>query len=254
MTLLGTDAIVLHMTDYLESSRILRLATRDAGIQSVVARGARNSRKRFGSAIDLFSVGVAQIDIRPGRDLHTLTGFDVTRSQPLLAADLERFSAASAFAECALRVVHEEAAPGVYDGLLEAFARIAGADGERTVSAALGSLWRLVRDVGFSPALDACAECHEAMADGEDSYFSHGAGGVLCPRCAARAPGGRRLPADARRAIRGWLNDTDGELDRKSARAHQRLLREFLAHHVTDGRPLRAFADWEAGTFADQVG
>jgi hypothetical protein len=50
------------------------------------------------------------------------------------------------------------------------------------------------------------------------------------------------------------LNDTDGELDRKSARAHQRLLREFLAHHVTDGRPLRAFADWEAGTFADQSG
>jgi DNA repair protein RecO (recombination protein O) len=28
-------------------------------------------------------------------------------------------------------------------------------------------------------------------------------------------------------------------------RAHQRLLREFLAEHLTDGRPLRALEMWE---------
>ncbi|MFN7531060.1 MAG: DNA repair protein RecO, partial [Gemmatimonas sp.] len=61
MSLLQTDAIVLHVADYLESSRILRLVTREAGVQSVVARGARSSRKRFGSAVDLFAEGQAQI-------------------------------------------------------------------------------------------------------------------------------------------------------------------------------------------------
>jgi hypothetical protein len=30
-----------------------------------------------------------------------------------------------------------------------------------------------------------------------------------------------------------------------STRAHQRLLREFLAEHLTDGRPLRALEMWE---------
>jgi len=39
MTLLVTDAIVLHSFDYLESSRILRLLTREAGVRSVLARG-----------------------------------------------------------------------------------------------------------------------------------------------------------------------------------------------------------------------
>ena len=30
-------------------------------------------------------------------------------------------------------------------------------------------------------------------------------------------------------------------------RAHQRLLREFLEYHLSDSRPLRAFAAWETG-------
>ena len=247
MPLLVTEALVLHMSDYLESSRILRVATREAGVQSVVARGARNSRKRFGSAVDLFAIGQAQIDMRPGRDLHTLVAFEVAHAQPELAADLARFSAAAAIAECALRVMHEEAAPVVYDGLIEAFGALAVSTGPaETVSTAIGALWRLVRDSGFAPTLQLCAECHRPIAEGLDAHFSHAAGGVLCADCAARAPARRRLPASARQAIVRWMDNESTELINTEARAHQRLLREFISHHVTSGRPLRAFASWES--------
>ena len=67
-----TEAIVLHAFNYSESSRILRLATREAGVQSVLARGARASQRRFGSAVDLFAEGEVQYEVRTGRDLHTL--------------------------------------------------------------------------------------------------------------------------------------------------------------------------------------
>jgi hypothetical protein len=33
--------------------------------------------------------------------------------------------------------------------------------------------------------------------------------------------------------------------DANDARAHQRLLREFLREHLADDRPLRAFEVWE---------
>ncbi len=247
MPVVLTEAIILHVADYLESSRILRLATREAGLQSVVARGARNSRRRFGSAVDLFAQGQAQVETRPGRDLHTLVSFDVASSHPGLAGHLARFSAASAIAEVAMRVVHEEAAPVVFDGLAQALATLAEQEGDRTISTALGALWRLVRDVGFSPALNQCAECHADVADTENAIFSHLAGGVLCARCAARSLGGRRLPASARDAVRSWLLDDDAELSHSDARAHQRLLREFIGHHLTDGRPMRAYASWESG-------
>jgi len=82
MTLVVTEAIVLHAFDYLESSRILRLVTRDAGVRSVLARGAKRSRKRFGAALDLYAEGTAELQMKTGRDLDTLSGFDVVRARP----------------------------------------------------------------------------------------------------------------------------------------------------------------------------
>ena len=75
MSLTVTQAIVLHAFDYLESSRIIRLLTREGGVQSVLARGARKSRGRYGSALDLFAEGTAQIYVKPNRELHNLSSF-----------------------------------------------------------------------------------------------------------------------------------------------------------------------------------
>jgi DNA repair protein RecO (recombination protein O) len=247
MPLLQTDAVVLHVATYLESSLILRLATREAGVQSVVARGARSSKKRFGSAVDLFAEGQAQIQTKQGRDLHALTGFDVTRARPDIATDLGRFTAASTVAECVLRLVHEEAAPSIYDTLIGAFDRLAAAPPDDTASVTLGALWQLVAEVGFRPAIDRCAECHTPLDPSEEVRFQGAVGGALCRACARLAPGGRLLPPAARAAISGLLEGRSIALEPAEARAHQRLLREFLALHLPDNRPLKAFQVWEQG-------
>ena len=187
MTLLTTDAIVLHAVPYLESSRILRLATREAGVLSVVARGARSSKKRFGSGLDLFAEGQAQIQLKPGRDLHTLANFDVTRSRAGLATQLGRFTAASALVECVLRVVHDEAAPRVFHGVASGLDAIAQADEADTVPITLGVFWRLISEVGFMPSLDRCTECHAEIPPQAEARFNTAAGGVLCPVCAKMA-------------------------------------------------------------------
>src|SRR6266550_5836548 len=94
MALTVTEAIVLHAFDYLESSRIMRLLTREAGVQSVLARGARKSRGRYGSALDLFAEGTAQVYVKPNRELPNLAAFEVSSSRSELAPDLGRFPAA----------------------------------------------------------------------------------------------------------------------------------------------------------------
>ena len=256
MTVLVTDAVVLHARDYLESSRIYRLVTREAGVQSALGRGARTSRKRFGSALDLFAQGQAQLQMKPGRELHTLLSFDVTRVRHALA-DTARFAAASALSETALRVVHEEAAPRVYDAIVLGLDAIAIAEPHLVAPVSLGVLWRLVSEVGFTPTLDSCANCHTPIAPEAEALFNHSAGGVLCARCGLRVPGGRRRPPSARATILGWLQaDPSAPAEEQAggasmadgeARAHQRLLREFLTQHLTDARGLRAFVMWEQG-------
>src|SRR6476661_1437784 len=124
MPLLVTEAIVLHAFDYLESSRIIRLLTREAGVQSALARGARKSRGRYGSALDLFAEGSAQLYVKPNRELHNLAGFEIVRTRSELAEDVERFTAASTIAELALRFGGEEANEELYGTIAVFFARI----------------------------------------------------------------------------------------------------------------------------------
>jgi len=246
MSALVTDAVVLHGFDYLESSRIFKLATREGGVRSVLARGARSSRKRFGAALDLFAQGIAQIQTKPGRDLDTLIGFDVVKARPALGADLARFTGASAISELTMRFAQGEADPSLFDAVLHGFDAIERAEPERAREATLAAAWRIVAELGFAPSLDTCSECHQDLARDATVRFSHPAGGALCERCARLAAASRSLPPDARLALALWLR---GErLDTLSVpelRAHQRLLREFLREHLTDGRPMRAFDVWE---------
>ena len=161
MPLVETDAIVLHAFDYSETSRILRLATRDAGLQSVLARGARRSKSRFGSALDLFAQGAAQLHLKDGRDLQTLASFDVTRSRAELGEELGRFAGASALAELVLRFSGaDDVSVQLFDVLTDALDRVADALDSRTIEATLSGAWRLVAELGFAPTIDACASCH----------------------------------------------------------------------------------------------
>ena len=246
MSLLVTDAIVLHAFDYLESSRIIRLLTREAGVQSALARGARKSRGRYGTALDLFAEGSAQLYVKPNRELHNLAGFELSQTRSELAADIGRFTAASTIAELALRFVGEVSNPQLYDTVADVLDRIARSAPDTTIQDGLAGCWRVVSVLGFTPELTSCALCHTPLRDSDDATFSHASGGVVCPACSKLAPGGRRIPTTARSAIRRWLEGENfTQLTDAEARSHQRLLREFLAAHLADDRPLRAFAVWE---------
>lgn len=251
MPLVETDAIVLHAFDHSETSRILRLATRDAGVQSVLARGARRSKSKVGTAVDLFAQGAAEIHMREGRELQTLSRFDVTRARPALGDDLGRFTGASAIAEIMLRfAAADEAHPELFTTLSDALDRIAGAVPECAHEPSLASAWHLLGELGFAPHLDACASCGAALETGDSVVIHAALGGALCAACTRKHPGGRHLPRAEFERLARWVNssaETNGAIAPPEVRAHQRLLREFLEYHLSDNRPLRAFAAWETG-------
>ncbi|HEX5632270.1 MAG TPA: recombination protein O N-terminal domain-containing protein, partial [Gemmatimonadales bacterium] len=55
-----TPAIVLGAIRYGETSKIVRLATREHGVQSAIAKGALRPKSRFGAALQLLREGSAQ--------------------------------------------------------------------------------------------------------------------------------------------------------------------------------------------------
>lgn len=244
--LMVTEAIVLHAFDYLETSRILRLATRSRGVVSVIARGARRSTRRFGSAMDLFARGTARIAHRDGRDLHALEAFDVTAGHAALAADLDRFMGAAMLAELTLRTASESEHGESFEVLSRALDELVEAHGEGARVAALGSAWALVSTLGVAPTTDRCARCHAAVSSDGAVPFSTAVGGVLCDLCAPGVRATRLLPSSAREHLRAWLEGAGAgsSVPGDALRAHVRLLLEFLQRHLTDEAELRAYAAW----------
>lgn len=104
------DAIVVRMTNYGESDRIVEFLTAEEGRVSMIARGARRSRKRFGGALDLFS-GL-RTHSQPGPNLWTLKSVDTLNLRLPLRGHFELLGRASLICDCAraLTPEHHESA------------------------------------------------------------------------------------------------------------------------------------------------
>jgi DNA repair protein RecO (recombination protein O) len=234
-----SDAIILQTFKYSDTSKILRLITRSAGLQSVIAKGALRPKSPFGGLLEPFAEGVATFRAKESRDLHTLTSFELTRSRQGLGSDLVRFGGASLVAELILRSGIEESDPHLYDAVREALDHIQEAPVGAAEAVVLGETWALIARLGFAPALEECIGCGRPLAAHEEVSFDYAAGGVRCAVCAAGMPG-RPLPPHAREALIRSIQGESVTLERTTA--HWRLLARFLAHHVLDGASLKSLA------------
>ena len=188
MALVNTPAIVLSALRYSETSKIVRLATRDLGVQSAIAKGALRPRSRFGAALQSLSEGQAQFLTKEHRELHTLTAFDLTRLHAGLAGPSTGMRVPRRLAEVMLRFAPADPHPESFDMLRDSLGALESAPPESVDALGLRLLWRQVAVLGFAPSLEAC------VLDG-----------VTVP--AARAPAvqherGRRTLLDMRDAAR----------------------------------------------------
>lgn len=244
MALVSAHSLVLQSFPYSETSKILRLYTREYGLRSVIVKGARRPRSRFGGLLEPFTEGIAGFSLREGRDLHTLTGWDLLRARQGLGRSLAAFAGASLLAELALRLGTEEAHPEVFDLLSASWDAIAGASPTEAEAATLGGAWQLVSLVGFEPQTDACVLCGRAMDPEEPARFDGAGGGVTCTRC--RATG--RVLGPAPRAELAQLV-RHGRFAEPTAHpgTHRALLRAYLEGQVATDRPLRSLELFLAG-------
>jgi DNA repair protein RecO (recombination protein O) len=246
-TPLLTPAIVLGSLRYGETSRIARLATREHGVVSAIAKGALRPKSRFGAALQLLSEGQAHLLPSRSSDLHTLVAFDLTATHSGLANNLERFGAASALAEVAARFVPPMANAFLYDQLRDDITLIELAPANAIGVVALRGMWRLIVEMGLGPTTAQCARDGAPLPDGTVA-LSLRDGGFLCDNCARLGATTRLGPAD--RADLSALLEPKADLpllDERQLAAHRRLLLRWVREHLGDG-VMPALEGWAGST------
>ena len=235
----STPAIVLSTLRYSETSKIVRLATREYGVQSVIAKGALRPKSRFGAALQLLSEGQALFLLKENRELHLLTDL---RSET--AARRSRNRAGSVCrglraGEVMLRFAPPDPHPESFDLLRRALEELEIASQPPVEALGYRLLWQMVSVLGFEPSMDACVIDGDSASQTGPLAFSTRDGGALCHSCAA-VHGATQLPEQARADLAA-LMDPDvplPELHAKHGAAHRRLLARYIRYHLGEGAEL----------------
>jgi DNA repair protein RecO (recombination protein O) len=234
---LATSAsIILQGFPYGDTSRILRLLTREYGLRSVIAKGALRPRSRYGGILEPFTEGEARFYLKDDRDLHTLGGFELTRSRQALGRHFQAFVAASLLAELALRFGTEEPHPQLFEVLSAGLDALLDPDADRRDVAAVGSPWLMVSLLGYMPEMATCVRCGHSLEAEEPCRLDAESGGVVCLEC---RPSGRVLDPQVRAEVAAILERSPPARLEKPA-THRALLGSYLSRQIVPQAPLRS--------------
>lgn len=191
--------------------------------------------------LEPFVEGTVTMYLKPNRDLHTLSGFDLIRSRQGLGSDMARFAGASVLSELVLRLAPSERDDLLFETLREGLDALLAAPSGTVAGVAAARIWRLVGVLGFEPSLNDCLSCGLPVAAGEGARFDTVEGGIRCLRC---APAGHALDPQGLATLRELAgNRIPGQL----IGPQMSLLKDFIRVHIAEDIRIRSL-DFLAAT------
>lgn len=202
------DAIVLRRLDYGEADRILTLLTREHGKLAAIAKGARRSKGRNGSTLDLFSR--SRMMLAKGRNLDVIAQTERNGDVRNISGNLQRTAYASLVAEVVDKVLEDRhPVDDIFELVVVTLGRLNAPDRSCRADAAW-FLMRVLDLLGYQPQLTQCPGCNAELPE-RDGWFSPLLGGVLCAQCGSHSQAGSTLSVNGVKVLRVMAAD-DGEL------------------------------------------
>lgn len=223
------EAFILKTQDYRDTSLLADLYTRDYGKIRGIVKGIRDSRARFGSTLEPFSLNeILFYKRKRGGDLHQVTHVELLDLFLQVREDLDRLAYASYFGELLNELVEvEDPSPETFDLFKDALGFLgSGASLKRCARIFEVKLFGLL---GMMPEIRSCVAC--GKEDPDPAYFSAPQGGIRCRQCNTKAAASSSRPRLVDVSIpvsRGTLNF----IDRAHRSAFKDLQHVKVAHEV----------------------
>lgn len=247
MRTLETEALVLRVVDFGESDRIAHLLTPVTARLTVIAKGAKRSKRRFPGTLDLFHRLEVRAERRRPNAMARLEQARLIDAWTELRTHPRRFALACHLVELVDRIAPEGAggseARELYAVTLAALRVVAERDPDPRLRALLEL--RVLAAAGLRPELLRCVRCgRDALVGAAGTVAFHvGEGGPLCNACTRDDTIALAVHPGTLRALEQGLRLPVERLDRlalgREATAEARaLLERFLRFHV--GMELRS--------------
>lgn len=243
MPLQKTDGVILRSIPLGETSKILTIYSKDFGKVSVIAKGARSARSRYGGTLETLNHISIIFYYKENRDLHSLSQAEIIDSYLVIKEDLHRTALAMAICELINQLeVGQEANPLLFRLLLSAFKTLD--DTERQPVNIFRAFQIHVFDLmGFRPGFFHCTGCGKKIET--TCSFDLMAGGLTCDECRAESQTSMVLYRETIQMLRALQKTHISKLQssEESSSAVQQVdefVRVYLRYHVDGIRDLKA--------------
>jgi DNA repair protein RecO (recombination protein O) len=226
-----TQAIVLKLVEFSESSCVVTLFTEDFGKVGALAKGARRPKGPFEGALDLLAL-VRIVLIRKSSDsLDLLTEAKLQRRFRSAERDLTRLNAGYYVAELLTELTERgDPHPALFAAADETLQALDS--GESVAEMIVRFELTTLKEIGHLPSLAACVVCGRSVERRERVPFGMTAGGVLCDECRP----GRRGVVSVSGAVIETLTQLSGGSSHSLAPAIagelRAVLNNYFAHLV----------------------
>lgn len=177
-----TEALVIRLADFSESSRVVTLFTREFGKVSALAKGAKRLKSAFEAALDLLAECRVVFLRKSSSGLDILTEAQLlTRFRPS-GRDLKALYSGYYVAELLDGLTEPyDPHPLLYDAAVLALRRLAVEPDPRL--SLLHFELTLLREIGQLPDFEQCSVCHQPITYSQTARFWVSQGGLICPDC-----------------------------------------------------------------------
>jgi DNA repair protein RecO (recombination protein O) len=195
----STPALVLRTRPYGESDRIATFITAEHGKLTGIAKGAKNSRRRFAGTLEPFVRVRVVFHQRAASELAFLLRCELLGVWRAYTRDLDRFGAGSYVLELTDRMVlGRESGREIYELVHDTLTLL---DDGAPVDPVLRAFeLHLLAATGYAPALDRCRSCGR-IADDETLWIALQRGELVCRGCVRPGEPLRPLAAAAARGL-----------------------------------------------------
>jgi DNA repair protein RecO (recombination protein O) len=243
-----TEALVLKSRRYRETSKIVTFYSEKFGKIKGVAKGARETKSKFGAALEPMTHVSIVLYKKEHRDLHMISQSEIVRLFPRLHSDLARITAGLFAVELIDAAMHdEEPNEPVFRLVIEIMSELDSAT-KNLENVLYFFRLHLLDLMGFKPDFQACVRCKKELVhltpDNKTIQFDVQAGGIVCRSCAMKFP--RRVNLTLRtvkilRDLQGasLSHVTEAEIHLSSRKEIEEVLKTYTKVHLAGVERLR---------------
>lgn len=176
-----TEAIVLSKMNYGDTSSIASLFTEEFGKISVIVKGARSPKSKYGKIVDPLNYLSVVLYKKESREIQLLSGADIIEHYPSMKNDLNKLGYSYAVAELVKNLLADrEVNKRIFRGIVKILSKLNS--GEEKPEITFGRFFIfLLKETGYEIQLNACAICgKDKFVD--DLYYNFDKG-LICGEC-----------------------------------------------------------------------